>query len=242
MSFQDQFSEVDALARGDAVLRARLETIAGMAVRLLEPCDSASIALLLEGRSTTVAITDHVALEVDLVQYRTHEGPCLDAVGEQGHVVRIDLLDNSTTYRRMAPGALDIGVNSVLSVPFYDGSTVIGSLNLYSRRRDGFDAACEAAARPFAEAASEAVVGGNLHTAAQELLAGIVSAMEDESLINQAIGLIMHRKACTVDAARRILEGRVRASGGAAADEARAVLHDPDRIGPRPAEPPPRMW
>lgn len=66
----------------------------------------------------------------EVPQYRCKEGPCLDAVVGDGQVVRVDLLHDGSPYRRMAPGALDAGVNSVLSVPIYDGIGVIGSLNL----------------------------------------------------------------------------------------------------------------
>lgn len=226
-NFQEQFAQVDALARGDAVARARLEVTVDLAVRLIDGCDAASVALLVEGRSATLAVTDHVALEVDLVQYRCSEGPCLDAVAGDGQVVRVDLLDNLSEYRRMAPGAVDAGINSVLSVPFYDGSTVIGSLNLYSRGRDSFDAGADASARPFAEAAATAVVDGPLLSAATDLVAGIVLGMEDESVTNQAIGLIMHRKGCSADAARRLLQEQANASGASVVAAAQAFLDDP---------------
>lgn len=224
--FDEGLVRVDALARGDAVLRARLETVADLAVRLVDGCDNASIALVLEGRSATIAVSDQVALEVDLVQYRSRQGPCLDAVAGDGQVIRIDLLDAGSTYARMAPGAVDAGVQSVLSIPFFDAGSVIGSLNLYSSRHHGFDAAAEAAAAPLAEAAAAVIAESTLLWAAKDLLGGIVLAMEDDTVTNQAVGLLMHQKGCTGEAARRLLAERARTDGTTVAAAAQAVLDD----------------
>src|SRR3954454_12592185 len=109
----DLLTRVDALARGDSDVRARLGAAAQLAVRIVPGCSSASVAILLQTGVSTAAVSDRVALEVDLLQYRFGEGPCLDAL--EGQVVRVDLRHDDT-YQRIAPGALDAGVSAVLSL------------------------------------------------------------------------------------------------------------------------------
>ena len=46
----------------------------------LPSCSAASIASVIDGAPTAVAASEHVALEVDIVQYDNGEGPCLAAL------------------------------------------------------------------------------------------------------------------------------------------------------------------
>lgn len=230
--FQPEIAAVDALARADAVMRAKLETVVDLAVRLVRGCDHASVALLLEGRSATAAVTDHVALEVDLVQYRSGEGPCLDAVDGSGQIIRIDLLDNLSEYRRFAPGALEIGVNSVLSIPLYDGERLIGSLNLYSEGLQAFDDSSPSEAEPFAAIAADAVITAPVLPAARELLASVVERMEDDAIINQATGLIVQQRGCTPEDAAHALDELAASRGGSRRATAVAILGNPSLAAP----------
>jgi hypothetical protein len=188
---------VDALARGDVILRAKLEVIAAMFVRLVEGCDSVSIGMVVDGRATTAAISDRLALEVDLMQYRVGEGPCLDAL--TGQVVRLDLVEGST-YDRFAPGALDAGVLDIVSIPCLAGGRVVGTANLYSRTPHGLDGA-ESAVAPLVELLSDVLSSSALLDAAVELADQATATLEEQGLVNQAVGLVAHRRGCSMEAA-----------------------------------------
>src|SRR3954468_22285719 len=58
-------------------LGGALANIAEVATASVPRCDAASVALSLNGRPVTAAATARVALELDLVQYELHDGPCL---------------------------------------------------------------------------------------------------------------------------------------------------------------------
>ncbi len=225
--FEPHLAKVDALARGDAVLRGRLETVIDLAVRIMPRCDTASAALVLEGRAATIAVTDHVALEADIVQYRSQEGPCLDAIRGGGKVVRVDLVNNGSAYRRFAPGAFDVGINSVLSVPLHERGRLIGSLNLYSTAANAFDATSEREAEPFAAAAAEAIIEAPILPLALSVVDDIVMAMEDESVVDQAIRLVMRQRACSADTARQVLSGIAESRGLTERHAAEAIIADP---------------
>lgn len=219
---------VDALARGDAVLRGRLEVAAAIVVRLIEGCDSVSIAVAIEGRPTTAAISDRVALEVDLMQYRAAEGPCLDAL--IGKVVRLDVVEGGK-YERFAPGALDAGVADVLSLPCMIDGRVVGSVNCYSRSRHGLSGAEELAV-PIVAVVAETIAGSPLLEAAVDLADRATATVEEHLLVNRAVGLVAQRRRCSTEAALAVIVETAVAAGQTLREAADAILEGhADAIG-----------
>jgi hypothetical protein len=192
-------ARVDLLARTESTVRAKLEAAAQLAAGIVPGCDSVSIAIVLEGQVYTAAVTDRIALEVDLIQYRFGEGPCLDVL--EGGPVRVDLIDDQR-YQRFAPGAMDAGVLAVLSIPCWSGDRVVGSVNLYSRQAGGFDdPASEPTAAPFAAYAAEVIGESQVLAAAISLVDAAASRMEEASIVNQAIGIVAARENRSMEAA-----------------------------------------
>lgn len=152
----EKLSRVNKLLRTQRTLPARLETVVAIAKRTIPNCDAAGISMLIEGKPTSAAVSDRLAVEVDLVQYETGEGPCLAAIADS-QVVRIDLLPMETRFSRFAPGALALEINSVLSTPLDARGRTVGALNLYSRLPEAFDARAEEAVQPLAEVAADAI-------------------------------------------------------------------------------------
>lgn len=227
--FEPLIAQVDALARGDAVIRAKLEAVAALLVRTIPDCDSVSIGIILEGAATTAATSDHVALEVDLLQYKFQEGPCLDAVSSDGdgvgQVVRVDLIDDPK-YRRFAPGALDAGIASVLSIPCLTrAGRVVGSVNLYSRLAGTMGPETEAAAAPFVDFVAEIISESALLDAASDLVDEVTTAVENHAIVNQAVGIIIKRRGCTAEAALAALGWTATARGQDLPTAAQAVVN-----------------
>jgi hypothetical protein len=216
---------VDALARGDAVVRAKLEATIALLVRAIPACDTASVGIVLEGSATTAATFDHVALEVDLLQYHFEEGPCLDSIEDEGgHVVRVDLIEDRQ-YRRFAPGALDAGVTAVLSLPCVSrAGQVIGSLNLYSRGSGPFAPDSETTAAPFIAYAGEIIEDSPAFQLAVELVDEVTDRVQASAVINQAVGLIMQHRQCTAEAALAALGTSAVARGQDLRTAAEAVI------------------
>jgi GAF domain-containing protein len=202
--FEKKVDHVQRALAGGRGLRARLETIAGLAKVLISGCDGAGFALVVEDKTRSVGVTDAVVLEVDLVQYDTGEGPCLKAI-EHGQVVRLDLTDVGEGWKHFAPGAIDAGVNSVLSLPVIaDGSTV-GALNLYSKSRHAFGADDEQLASKLADYAATAIVTSPLYVYSTELVADVLEQISEREVIDNAIGVVMAIEREDEEAARRRL-------------------------------------
>ena len=206
--FESLIARVDVLARGDAVMRAKLETVTALLVRSIPQCDTASVGLVLQGEAMTAATYDHVSLEVDLLQYRFEEGPCLDAAGlgtSPSQVVRIDLMEEHD-YQRVAPGAIDAGVTSVLSLPCTSSAgRVLGSLNLYSKGSGSFGRTAEHTAALYVSFVSDLIEHAPVFDAAMDLVAGVTSTVESSAVVNQAVGIIMQLRTCTAEAALALL-------------------------------------
>jgi GAF domain-containing protein len=186
----ERLSRVTRLLSTQRALPAQLEAVVAIVKRTVPNCDAAGIVLLVDGEPTSVAVTDRMTIEVDLVQYQTGEGPCLAAL-EHGHVVRIDIVERDSRFSRFAPGALDQGLSSVLSIPLEVNGRSVGALNMYSVEPNAFDGATEEAVRPIAGYAAEIISTSPLYAYSLELVDGLLEDLESRAVIEQATGVLM---------------------------------------------------
>lgn len=208
----DRLHRVTKLLSTQRTLPAKLETVVALVERTIPNCHAAGISLLVDGEPTTAAVSDRLAIEIDLVQYRTEEGPCLAAMSD-ANVIRIDLLERDSRFTRFAPGALDHKIESVLSIPLIAMDRVVGALNLYSHLPNAFDASSEAAVQPMADVAAEAIGTSPLYASALDMVEGLMETLESQALINQAAGVIMAGEGRTAEEALNRLRQLAMSSG-----------------------------
>lgn len=168
-------------------------------------CDAVSVALIVQKRPMTVATSSPLALEADLVQYREQEGPCLTTV-EIAKRVRIDVLEHDERYQHFAPGAIELGVESVLSVPITYDERVVGSFNLYSRTPHGFADVITENVEAMALYAGELIARSPLYAYAADLVDAIAEWIEDVDVIALAVGILIARHSISAEDARSHLE------------------------------------
>jgi len=173
----------------ERTLKADLERLARLACRLIPGCTGGSVALLVDGEPTTVAVTDRVALEVDMVQYDNSEGPCIRCVG--GEVVRVALVAGDERFPHFAAGAADRRVQSVLSTPVIDHGTVIGTLNLYGQRPAAFDTAGEEVALVIAAEVANAVTRSTFLARASTTRDALQAEHDEAVVVSRAQGAVM---------------------------------------------------
>ena len=191
----EKLSRVARLLSTQRTLPAKLETIVAIAKRTVAGCDAAGIVLLIQGEPVSTAVTDRLAVEIDLVQYQTGQGPCLAAIAES-QVIRIDVVERERRFSRFAPGAVAHDINSVLSIPLAVNGEAVGAFNLYSHRVNAFDEQSEQAARPLADYAAEAISRSPLYVYSLDMVEGLLETMESRALISQATGVIMVTDRC----------------------------------------------
>jgi len=198
-----------------------LANIAEAATVSVPRCDAASIALSIEGRPASAAITARVALELDLVQYDKDEGPCLTAM-KSISAVRIDLVEEGDRFPHFAVAARRFGVRSVLSLPATLGPVVVATLNLYSRTGP-FDETAETVAAVLGAQVAIAVSRSPEFAAARVVVEEAQRDVDDRTTVDVATGLLMSNEACTVEQAQGLLSH-------AAAQDEQTVLQIARRI------------
>lgn len=107
-----------------------------LCVVTIEPCEFAG-AFLLEGDVvTTRACTDPVVAEVDALQLRTGEGPCLDAIAHK-LTFYADELGTDPRWPNFGAEAGAMGMRSLVGLPMANDGA-LGALNLYARYPQAF--------------------------------------------------------------------------------------------------------
>ena len=212
-------------------LGENLERLVGLACRLIPMCSSGSIAILVDGQPTTSAISDHLAFELDLVQYETAEGPCLTALG--GQTVRFAVLEESERFPHFAIGAADLRIRSVLSTPIRNDDDIIGTLNLYSRQPDGFDEPAERVADVTAAEAGTAIITSRIYEQATQRRGELQATHDEEAQISQAQGALMALQRCSAEQAIGLLANAADVTGDDLIGVARRIL---DQVRQQPID------
>ncbi|HWG93588.1 MAG TPA: GAF and ANTAR domain-containing protein [Mycobacteriales bacterium] len=192
--------ELSAVLVDEEPLPDVLQRVADLAVAVVPGCDGAGVTLVEDGRASTAAHTDDVVLAVDQQQYDAGDGPCLAAVRERAvHSVALD--EAEQRWPDFAARARALGVRSFLAAPLVAGGRAVGSLNLYSRSPDGFDALDDVLVAMFCGQASVALANARLYARALDLNAQLSSALETRAVIERAKGVLMAQQGVDEDAA-----------------------------------------
>jgi GAF domain-containing protein len=187
----------------DHSLKADLERLCGLAARIVENCSGASVYMTVDGEPTTVAVTDRVSIELDLVQYEHHDGPCVVALG--GEAVRIGYIPEDERFPHFAVSAADRRVLSVLSTPVIDHGSVVGSLNLYSHQANAFDERARDTALVFAGEVAHALVKSSLFDVANTTRDELQAEHDEVTLVSRAEGLLMALQDCSAAQANDLM-------------------------------------
>lgn len=170
-------------AAGDPVQTC--EQVTATAVQVLE-ADQASITMIGHGRHLeTVAATDPMVVQLDLLQYELGEGPCSDA-SWRGETLLSPDLPNDQRWPLWAPKAASAGIASMMAVELTTPERRVGALNLYFTSPRTFVADDVGFASIFGRHASIAVA--NATTNSQ-----LNVALDSRKLIGQAQGILMER-------------------------------------------------
>jgi GAF domain-containing protein len=196
----EDLAELHGALLEDEALETALDRVAAMSVRSLPGCDGAGVSLVEREKVTTASATDETVEAVDSEQYRTGEGPCLEAI-RQGTPFRVESMTADERFPEFGPRAAENGILSSLSMPLRVSDRTLGALNLYSRKLSGFTADDEKMATLVATQASVALANAHaldrVRVAADQLEEGLKSSR----VIGLAMGILVEREHCTEDEA-----------------------------------------
>jgi GAF domain-containing protein len=199
----DALQQLAEVLQRQETLGAALATIAEAATASVPRCDAATVALSIEGRPITAAMTARFALELDLVQYDIHDGPCLTSLRTMSSL-RLDVAEEDQAFPHFTREARLRGVRGVLSVPATWGDDVVATLNLYSRTGP-FDETAASVAAVLSAQVAIAVSRSPEFVAARSVVEHGQRDLEDQAEVQVATGLLMVNEACTAEQAEGLL-------------------------------------
>ncbi|MHB1717155.1 MAG: ANTAR domain-containing protein [Acidimicrobiales bacterium] len=179
-----------------------LGEVVRLAVDTVEGCDYAGIFVVEGGVITTPVRTGDVVGEVDALQHRAGEGPCLDAITHGIPAYAEDLVDDPR-WPAFAPQAAAHGMRSLLALPL--SSKGIGALNLYASYPSAFGVIDRGRGILLASLAGIALTSARSHEDEERQTEHLRAALETRELIGQAQGILMERERITANQAFDIL-------------------------------------
>jgi GAF domain-containing protein len=173
-----------------------LEQVVRAAEQVVPEADLVSVTLIDQrGQFHTAVTTDPTGSELDQLQYRFGEGPCVEAAREDGPAVACSAdVAVEPAWPRFGPAAAALGARSVLSTALLTAPAHPGALNLYCRRPRGFTDEDQHVALLLATHASLALA----HTHAVEIgrlkETNLRRAIDSRDVIGMAKGILMNRQ------------------------------------------------
>jgi hypothetical protein len=180
-------------AAGPTKLGAIVQSVTDAAVNLITGVHCADV-LLISGPDLfrSMAATSQLAIDLDGMQRRCREGPCLDAA--VGHsVIFCNDLGKDPRWPSFAKAATAAGVHAMLSFQLFTHNGRMGALNLFGLTPDAFTLESEALGAMLATHVANAFI-------ADDKALQFRSALNSRDVIGKAKGMIMER--FCVDAVR----------------------------------------
>ncbi|MFJ7217406.1 GAF and ANTAR domain-containing protein [Amycolatopsis sp. NPDC098790] len=180
----EALGEIARTLQAEPDVDTTLAAIVKAAVDHIDGAAHAGISLAERGgQIRTVAPTDDLVTRIDQLQYRTREGPSVNAIAEH-EIFRADDLATEARWPTFAPAAAEAGIRSMLSYRLFTTDTTLGALNLYSTEQFAFSEQTAHDGRMFATHAAIAL-------AAASTEANLRMAVEHRDTIGMAKGLLM---------------------------------------------------
>jgi GAF domain-containing protein len=171
-----------------------LETVTSAALELVPGVTHAGVLLIAKGgKFETHAGTSDLVHQLDQLQLKFGEGPCLEAAVDE-LIVRTEDFQTERRWPWYSSAVTDLGIRSGLSFKLYTSDETAGALNLFSRTPKVFGSESEAIGSVLAAHAAAAILASRRGEQLQ-------SALASRDLIGQAKGVIMeHYKVDAVQA------------------------------------------
>jgi GAF domain-containing protein len=231
----DNLTELQQALLGTQTLEQFLQELATVAVRPVNGGMSCGMTMRSNGRPATVACSDPLASEIDELQYRLDDGPCLHAM-RSGDRVSIDDTGGREQWPRFEAAARARGIRSCLALPLVADGKPVGALNLYARDVAAFGPGQVRRAENLAENASGALSLMLRLASYAELTDQLRSSLTSRAVIYQALGVIMAQERCTQARAFEILRTASQHSNVKLRDIAAAIVTG---VGGEPPHPHP---
>ena len=187
----ETLSAVQRLAEfGDTEVALELFRIGREVQALVPETVAISLGILADGLTFTLVASNDVGHRMDAVQY-VDDGPCVHAM-ESGDTIETDvasLLDEGR-WSLFARASSADGIESTLSVPIVRNGRVVAGVNLYASTTDAFEGHHDELAAICGGWSPGIVTNADLAFATRLEAVATPSRMQEQDLVDQAIGML----------------------------------------------------
>ena len=224
-SAEDAFDALASYVVTDHSLEGALQLVVDLAAASIPGAQMVGISLLRHGGVTTAVSSGARVETIDLLQYRSGSGPCLQAIADAvPQLVRSMLTE--TRWPEFTNNALYEGVQSILAFPLRSADEVFGALNLYSHQDDAFNDRAVDLGEVFASRASVVLLNAARFEEATRLAEQLQEALQSRAVIDQAKGVLMEREKIGADEAFERLKALSQRSNLKVRELARRLVED----------------
>jgi GAF domain-containing protein len=170
----------------------------------LPQADHVGITMMVDGKLKTSIFTHPEVPEIDQAQYRTGDGPCVDAY-RTGVPHIIDSTLEPGRWQAFRDSAASHDVRSTMSLPMATHDGTIGAMNLYAESEGAFDSEDQRIGLLFASQAAFLLANAQAYWDARTLSENLEQAMQSRSTIEQAKGIIISTMAVDAEEAMQVL-------------------------------------
>lgn len=189
---------LSGLMAGSGTLEQLLTEVANFAMLAVPSADGVGVTMLEAGHPDTIVASATFVQDVDSIQYRLGEGPCISAAATGGTMQSAEL-SGATEWPTFGPLAADLGIHSALSLPLIVNEDILGALNVYAHAPDAFDGSSRHIGEQFARPAAVAIHNARILNQVQRSAARLEAAVVNRSTIDRAVGMIMLRSGVSAD-------------------------------------------
>ena len=202
--FQSAVASLSRYFVANQTLDQTLHQVAELTGRAIPASDHVGITLLVDGTLKTSVFTHPDLPDIDRAQYRTGDGPCIEAYRTgTPYLIRSTLQPGR--WQQFRDSAARHGVLSTLSLPLMLHNEPIGALNMYAELEDAFTEEDQRVAELFATQAAFVLANAQAYWDARTLSENLQETMKSRAVIEQAQGIIMARMGCDAGEAMRVM-------------------------------------
>jgi GAF domain-containing protein len=203
-AFEQAVASLSRYFVADQTLGESLHQVTELTMSALPQTDHVGITMMVDGRLTTSVFTHPQVPDIDQAQYRTGDGPCVDAY-HTGHPHIISSTREPGRWQAFRDSAARHGVYSTMSLPLRIRGASIGALNLYSNAESSYGPADEHVGLLFATQAAFLLANAQAYWEARSLSENLEQAMASRATIEQAKGIIIGSMRCSAETAMQLL-------------------------------------
>lgn len=183
-------SQMGAVVLAPESVNTIVTLVTALAAQTIPGTAGAGVTLIDDRGTRTVAASDPLVEQADLLQYQLDSGPCLTAWRDQVPV-RAGDLHIEARWPRWTARASALGVRAMISVPLTAAGASLGAIKVYSNHPNAYDEREEEVLSLFAQQAAVLLVNTQALADARQLSNDLSQALANRDIIGQAKGVLI---------------------------------------------------